>query len=567
MASVPNHSELLHKLRQIDRQGYKCYKEIRGAYRYPGFVLHIDHVQGDPFAAPTRVCAVVPVQGRIPEAFLDDAVERTAVEDFLGRRFKSVKTSLVKGHRGIGKSGMIDIEAGTQKVLRRNAVVIAGGEIAFRFVVGLPAAGRTILGKEAAAMLSGEIPGIIAETLQIPREALTRFVHSVRDQETLRQALASRGLVAFVADGAILPRVSGVDDRPLAGGVPFVSPESLRVTLPAPHAGQISGMGIPEGVTLIVGGGFHGKSTLLNALQMGVYNHIPGDGRERVVTLPDAVKIRAADGRYIEKVDISPFIHDLPFGKDTRAFSTDNASGSTSQATGIMEALEADGRVLLMDEDTSATNFMIRDERMQRLVPRGKEPITPFVDKVRQLYTDHGVSTILVMGGSGDYFDVADTVVMMDTYRPRDVTQNTREIARLFPSGREREGGDAFGTIRHRVPLRRSFDPSRGKRDVKIDAKGLFMLLFGHTAIDLKDMEQLADVSQTRSIGYLIHYAAQRYVDGRTTLSEILDRVFEDLSRGGLDILTPYRTGNLSLPRKMEAAQAINRMRTLRVAP
>ena len=565
MSSLLEHSDLIRKIERIDRQGYKRYKELKGVYRFPAFTLSIDHVQGDPFAAPTRACAVVPLKGRIPEDFLRDAVGRTAVEDFLGRRFKEVKQGLIKGHRGIGKSGMIDIEAGTQKILKRNAVVVSDTSIEFRFVMGLPAAGRTILGKDAAAMFATEIPRILQKTLEIPREALTRFVHTVRDQEALRAALSEKGLVAFVADGALLPRRSGVDDRPLPDGLPFASPEGLRVTLSTPYSGEIRGMGIPEGVTLIVGGGFHGKSTLLNALQMGVYNHIPGDGRERVVTLPDAVKIKASDGRYVEKVDISPFIHDLPFGKDTRAFSTENASGSTSQATGIMEALEVGCRLLLMDEDTSATNFMIRDERMQRLVPKGKEPITPFVDKVRQLHTDHGVSTILVMGGSGDYFDVADTVIMMDTYQPRDVTERVRKIIRETPSRRTPEGGDSFGGVGHRIPLKTSFDPSRGRKEVKIDAKGRASLLFGHTRVDLDDMEQLIDISQTRSIGYLIHHAAQRYFDGQTTLDEALNRIYAEFEERGLDILLPYRTGNLSLPRKMETAQAINRMRSLKV--
>ncbi len=565
MAHLQDFSELTRKLSQIDRQSYKRYKELKGAYRYPNFILFIDHVQGDPFAAPTRVCAAVPVNGKIPDSLLQGIPEITAVEDFLGRRFKTIKKSIAKGNRGIGKSGMIEIDAGSQKVLKRNAVVIKEDTIEFRFVMGLPAAGRTILGKEAAAMFTSEIPKIVEETMRIPLEALTRFVHCVKDQESLRASLKSHGLVAFIADGAILPRRSGIDDRPLENGIPFKSPESLRVTLSTPHSGEIQGMGIPEGVTLIVGGGFHGKSTLLNALQTGIYNHIPGDGRERVVILPDAVKIRAADGRYIEKVDISPFIHDLPFGKETKTFSTDNASGSTSQATGIMEALEAGCHVLLMDEDTSATNFMIRDERMQRLVPKKKEPITPFVDKVRQLYTDHGVSTILVMGGSGDYFDVADTVIMMDTYQPRDVSTIAKEIVKDTPSRRLSEGGASFGKIRHRIPDRNSFNPSKGKRDVKIEAKGLFNLLFGYTQIDLHDMEQLADVSQTRSIGYLIHYAAQRYMNGKTTLYEAIENTFKDLSQRGLDILTPYRVGNLSLPRRIETIQAINRMRTFRV--
>ncbi len=565
MRTLKTHSDLTQKLRQIDRKGYKRYKEIQGVYQFPEFILFIDHVQGDPFASPSRICVKVPIKGRIPEEFIQGEVEKTAVEDFLGRRFKQIKPSVIKGRRGIGKSGLIEIAAGTQKVLKRNAVVLSHDAIEFRFVMGLPASGRTILGDEASAMFMREIPDIIKKTMEIPRRELTLFVHSVRDQEFLRNSLVQHGLIAFVADQSILPRRSGIDDRPLSTGIPFISPPSLRVTLSTPHAGEISGMGIPEGVTLIVGGGFHGKSTLLNALQMGVYNHIPGDGREKVVTLPDAIKIKAADGRYIEKVDISPFIHNLPFGKNTGQFSTENASGSTSQATGIMEALESGCRVLLMDEDTSATNFMIRDERMQHLVPKEKEPITPFVDKVKQLYTDRGVSTILVMGGSGDYFDVADTVIMMDTYEPKDVTSAVKEIIRHTPSRRTHEGGNMFGEVRHRVPLSHSFDPSRGRKDVKIDAKGLFTILFGQTQIDLQDLEQLVDIAQTRSIGILIHYAAQKYVDGKTPISKILDLVYHDLSRHGLDILLPYRVGNLALPRRLEVAQAINRMRTLRV--
>jgi len=304
----------------------------------------------------------------------------------------------------------------------------------------------------------------------------------------------------------------------------------------------------------------------MNALQSGVYNHIPGDGREGVVSLPNALKIRASDGRFIEKVDISPFISNLPFKRKTNCFSTDNASGSTSQAAGIMEALEAGAGVLLMDEDTSASNFMIRDEKMQSLVPKAKEPITPFVDKIRQLYKEYGVSSILVMGGSGDYFEVADTVIMMDAYQPKDVSRKAREIVQLFPSRRTREGGKSFGFFQHRVPLKDSFNPSQGKRAVKIDAKGLKTLLFGRTRIDLSDMEQLIDLSQTRSIGYIIYYATKHTISTTTSLPESIYRAFDDLSKKGLDILLPFRAGNLALPRPLEVIQAINRMRTLKIA-
>ena len=324
-------------------------------------------------------------------------------------------------------------------------------------------------------------------------------------------------------------------------------------------------MGIPEGVTLIVGGGYHGKSTLLSALEKGAYNHIPGDGRELVVTVDDSVKIRAEDGRFIENVDISPFIRNLPLGLDTRAFSSPDASGSTSQAANIMEALEVGARLLLVDEDTSATNFMIRDERMQSLVAKEKEPITPFIDKVKQLYADLGVSTILVMGGSGDYFDVADTVIMMDEYLPRDRTDEARRIAESFSTRRQFEGGARFGTVKARRPLPEGFNPRKGRHDqAKTSARSIHAIAFGYHLIDLSQVEQLVDISQTRAIGDIIHYAMKRYIDGERTLREILGLVEADLDRDGMDVICPYLKGNYARPRRYEIAAAINRLRTLK---
>jgi predicted ABC-class ATPase len=316
-----------------------------------------------------------------------------------------------------------------------------------------------------------------------------------------------------------------------------------------------------------VGGGFHGKSTLLHALERGVYAHIPGDGREYVATVPEACKIRAEDGRRIERVNITPFISNLPFGKDTAQFCTDNASGSTSQAANIVEAVEIGASLLLIDEDTSATNFMIRDERMQELVAKDKEPITPFVDKVRQLYHDYGVSTILVMGGSGDYFDVADTVIMMDAYRPRDVTRRSYEIIHKHKAVRQHEGGSHFGPVAERTPLATSFDASRGRRDVKIDVKGLHTLIYGTTTIDLSGLEQLVDASQTRAIGDIILYFSRHYAGQKFTLRQGLERLFADIQQHGLDLLSPRKPGNYAMPRMFEVAAAINRLRTLRIHP
>ncbi len=555
---------------RIDGRGYKAYKDIKGGYRFEAFDLFIDHVQGDPFAAPSRVRALVPLdRAGFPSPLYSEGIRRVAFGDYIARGFRRALEGVVKGHRGMGKSGLIDIDSGGQEILERSAVVLNDRYLEARFVVGLPAVGRTILGREAMDIFFREIPLIVQKALfygSYDPSGLKAHVDAAEDQEYLRGILPQKGLVSFIADGAILPRRSGVDDRPLERNViPFHYPRELAAEFELPNRGPVRGMGIPEGVTLIVGGGFHGKSTLLNAIERGVYNHIPGDGREVVVTHPGAVKIRAEDGRNIEKVNISPFINNLPLGKDTARFSTENASGSTSQAANIVEFLEMGAAVLLIDEDTSATNFMVRDERMQELVAKEKEPITPFVDKVQKLYRDLKISTILVMGGSGDYFDVADTVIMMDGYRPRCVTQAAKEIAQRHATKRIDEGGTNFGEVTPRRPRIESFDPSRGRKEVKIEAKGLRTILYGRTAVDLSYLEQLVDISQTRSIGLFIHYYAQHYIQRGLPLREGLQRCFQDLEGKGLDMLLPYRVGNLARPRIYEVAGAVNRMRTLKI--
>ena len=566
--------ELKTRLEKISGRGYKAYKQIQASYDFNLYTLHFDHIQGDPFASPSRVCVEISREkSGFPSSLDSNPSRRLAFEDFLGRAFARAIQEVLKGRRrsfGSGKSGLIEIDAGGQEVLKRTAVLATDEKIEVRFFVGLPASGRTILSRLALQMFFEEIPKIVQKSLiykNLDADELDQHIEVVEDWHIIQSQLDERGLVAFVANNSILPRRSGVDPRPLIGKnvVLFKSPKSLEVELEVSGGKLISGMGIPKGVTLIVGGGFHGKSTLLDALSLGIYPHIPGDGREYVASLPGTVKIRAEDGRRIEKVDISPFISNLPFGKDTRSFSTDNASGSTSQSANIIEALEMGAKVLLLDEDTSATNFMIRDQRMQRLVVKDKEPITPFIDRVREMYERFEVSTILVMGGSGDYFDVADTVIQMDEYLPKNVTEQARKIANELPLQRKWEAPEPMNLPSPRKPLKNSFNPSRGKKEVKISAKGLKQIVFGKTALDLSALEQLVDTSQTRAIGELIYLYSQRYLERYPDLQSGIDALYKDIEERGLDIAVPCRRGDLALPRKFELAGAINRMRTLKI--
>ena len=562
--------DLKRILRRISGRGYKAYKEVEGVYDCNEYVLYIDNAQADPFASPSRVRVRLPQKvTSFPALTYQNRSREIALRDFLTRRFNEASMRFSRGGRGTGLSGSILIDSPRQEILERTSVLITDDWLEARFVVGLPAQGRSIDGHQAELMLFEEVPKIVRNSLiyrNLDAHRLAEHIETAEDAGFMRQQLSNLGLVAFVADGAILPRASGIDSRPLSHGhvIPFESPETLRVTVQLPNRGAVTGMGIPAGITLIVGGGYHGKSTLLRALELGVYNHVPRDGRELVVTSPNAIKIRAEDGRRIEKVDISPFISNLPFGQNTSAFSSDDASGSTSQAANIIEALEVGGDVLLIDEDTSATNFMIRDHRMQELVAKDKEPITPFIDKVRQLYCDHGISTILVIGGSGDYFDVADNVICMIDYKPRDWTQRARQIAEKYQSERLSEGGKGFGRISDRLPLGRSLDASKGRRDVKISAKGLHSIAFGTHIIDLGGVEQLVHVSQTRAIGDAMHLAAS-YMDGSKSLKEIISTIGKELDQKGLGILNTSPVGDYAAFRGLELAAAVNRLRTLSV--
>ena len=565
--------DLRKTLQRIEGRSYKAYKDIKGCYALDDFTLIIDHVQGDPFAAPSRVRVRLDAEvAGYPPSTCDQPCRRRALATYLAGEFSRACAGDQPGRSGSGKSGQIDIDRPGQQILERSCVQIEAGEVEARFTVGLPAAGRRILGKAAEQLLCTRLPEIVRASLRYEcndGDEIEHYVQTSEDAESLRQQLIERGLVAFVGDGSLLPRRSGIDDAPLtaedAAPVPFESPDSLRVEFELPHAGSVAGMGIPPGVTLIVGGGFHGKSTLLRAIERGIYDHIPGDGRERVVTDPSAVKIPSEDGRAVAGVDISAFVRDLPLGGSTECFTTQDASGSTSQAANITEALECGCRLLLLDEDTSATNFMIRDARMQQLISRQHEPITPFIDQVRPLYEGRGVSTILVMGGSGDYFAVADTVIGMEQYGARDLTGQAHAIATESPQARAIESDGPFGPTRGRIPLPGSVDPRRGRREINVAARGRRTIQFGTHSIDLSAVEQLVDYSQTRALGMAMVYVREHYMDGSNTLQQILDRVMADIDTGGLDVLDASPMGDRAVFRPHELAAALNRLRSLQV--
>lgn len=563
-------TELRELLKRIDRKGYPAYKDTRGMYQFPGYILSIDHVQGDPFASPSKVS--VHVKGKtagFPQELYRGAHQRIALQDELTRQFARRAQQFAFKAKGSGKSGMISVSQCSQEVLERTACQMDAvtGEIVLRMEIGFPANGRTINARELEKILFEFVPECVKASLiykNMDGKRLRSIIDLAEDQKYIRDMLPKMGLCAFVADGSILPRESGISPRPMKGGVKFQSPKELEVTMELPHKGKITGMGIKKGITLIVGGGYHGKSTLLKALELGVYNHIAGDGREYVITDHTAMKIRAEDGRSIKKTDISMFINDLPNGKDTVGFCTEDASGSTSQAANVVESIEAGTSLLLIDEDTSATNFMIRDELMQRVIHRDMEPITPFIERIRELYDNYGVSTVIVAGSSGAYFHMADSIIQMDRYVPKDITECAKQAAKDFPmiNGPEKT---ADKPNFQRCPKPNS--SFKGNDRIKIKPLSREGVIINKETIDLRYVEQLTDSEQVTALGYCIRYAQKHLLDGKKDLRQIVDELEKVIEKGTLSALCESNSSVacMATPRRQEIFACFNRYRGIKL--
>lgn len=560
-------TELKNILQRIDKKGYPAYKDTRGSYDFKKYVFTIDHVQGDPFASPSKVS--VHIRGDaagFPAEYYREKECRIALADDLLRRFgKNLRKASVRPS-GSGKSGLLFVTRPGQEVLERSALQIdeKNGGITVRFEIGFPANGRTINAWELIKIIYDILPPCILGSLYyaaLNAKEVERVYQLAMDQIYIRQELKNRNLAAFVANGAVLPRESGISGLPMKGAVAFESPASMETELKLPFHGTIRGMGIKRGITLIVGGGYHGKSTLLKALESGVYPHIAGDGREFVITEESAVKLRAEDGRCIKRTDISMFISNLPNKKDTVHFYTEDASGSTSQAAGVIEAVEAGAKTFLMDEDTSATNFMIRDELMQRVVNRESEPITPFIDRVEELYTACGISTILVAGSSGSYFHKADCIIQMNHYKPCEITEEAKRAAAQYPLAQEKPSPWRSPDFRRMIKPDKSFLDPR----FKIKTTGLDGITLAHDTIDVRYLEQLADQEQLNLLGYLIKYAQCHVFDGKKTLTQAVDALVRRMEDLGIASVCDgsYIPCNLAAPRRQEIFAAMNRYRKL----
>lgn len=580
---MKNSEELRQQLCSINRKSYPAYKGLKGLYHFGNYILSIDHVQGDPFASPSHVSIQISHRDAgFPVEYYKDTLTGTTLCDYLTRQFEKQVSQYSFRAKGSGKSGLLTVSHCGQEILSRTACEITEKGITARFFVGFPANGRTINATELEKILFDFLPVCIQKSFfysSLNAKELQNYIELAEDQEFIRQTLPAKNLCAFIADGSILPRESGISSRPMKASVPFTSPDSLRISINLPHKGKITGMGIPKGITLIVGGGYHGKSTLLNALELGVYNHIPGDGREYVITDATAVKLRSEDGRFIKDVDISMFINDLPNKKDTHCFSTLDASGSTSQAAGIVESMEAGSHLFLLDEDTSATNFMVRDTFMQQVIQREKEPITPFLERAEDLYKKAGISTILVAGSSGAFFHIADTIIQMDNYVPKDITASVKKLCSQYPlpavsvtdfqlpySHRiMSRPAESSKHLRHNSRGNHSDSGAAKPERLKTRISGTDGFSLGRQEIDLRYTEQLIDAEQTAALGLLLKYAVEHLADGRRTLPEIVQFLWKNLSLHGLSFFTENQkiSCGYATPRIQEIYACLNRYRGL----
>lgn len=561
--------ELDKMLMSINRRSYPAYKDLRGSYQFPGYQLNIDHVQGDPFAAPSKLSIQVKKeQAGFPEEYYRTDYRRIALQDYLTRQFGKAVSAFMFQAKGSGKSGLISISRCGQEVLERTAFEIAGGSLLVRFEVGFPANGRTINAFELKKILFDYLPEVVKKSLyykNLNQAEVRKTVELAEDQHAIREELKKRGLVAFVANGSILPRESGISQKPMKQAVAFTSPKSMEVELSLPYKGAIRGMGIPKGITLIVGGGYHGKSTLLKALEQGIYQHIAGDGREYVITSDAAVKIRAEDGRAVSHVNISPFINDLPNKKDTVDFSTEDASGSTSQAANVVEAVQAGADTLLIDEDTCATNFMVRDGLMQSVVSGEQEPITPFTLQAREMYEKQGISVILVAGSSGSYFYIADKVLQMDNYHTIDITEKVAEVLRGTENEYREDAPVRFDVLfdkkQERILKARKMEKKRDQVKIKQFGKDSFSI--GRETVDLKYVEQILDAEQTTTLSYCLKALLEQMEQKGQDASVSVENLWAQLEKRGMKSLCQgsYLPVSMAQIRKQDIYACLNRYR------
>ena len=555
---------LYQKIRTLNGKNYGLYKSLADKpWDFGDFALEFLHVQGDPYAPASRVVikANLSMLGYAGE-WGGSFERRLALSDFLHRKL----SRLVK-ERYPDKDAAIVFDTAGPEMLVRNSLWIDNGELRACLQVRLPGEGRKIQAEVAAEILTMVLPDLVSAGLYYSKSdeaALQEHFRVLAERKEILAQLETRGLCAFVPDGAVLPRASGLSELPLEGAVPFTAPEQMAVTLNV-CGREIRGMGIPKGITVITGGAFHGKSTLLQALTRAVYPHIPGDGREGIVIDESALRVGVEDGRSVRGTDLSQFVRDLPGGVSTKNFNTLSASGSTSEAANLLEAMEAGSRAFLIDEDSSAVNFLIRDVRVRKLLGDDREPLIPLTDRIREI-SAQGYSFILVAGACGDYLDLADNIVIMANYKA--------ECAKSSQPGTcsgEAAVSSARPFVGYMQPLQKSVRPTSAvERQVKVKLSGDTLLQIGFLVSDTSRLNTLVDKQQRLGAGFVLLNLLQNAASNSESsdasnagdsVAVTIQKLYEKIQNVGFRNLPQGMSREMSLPRVVDIACVAFRLR------
>jgi len=540
--------ELHQRLLKIHGKPYGVYKSLQGQFfNFGDFTLKFTHIQGDPHAQPSRIILSAKMNSLgFPEELHSDKEKEIALADFLLRQFteNADNIGIVKAH---------------SQIMQRNSLCIEKGIVRILASVNLPGDGRRIEGDKASELLIGTLSDWVTRAMywnNSDKEKCKVHVQCLINRNFLLSQLAEKKIAAFVPNGAILPRESGVSEEPMQNAVPFASPPELLVHLSLPSGEQIAGMGIPCGITVIAGGGFHGKSTLLHALEEAVYPHIPVDGREFIVIDESATPIKTEEGRVVTGTNISPLVRELPLKGSTEKFTTKNASGATSQAANLIEALELGASTILIDEDASAVNFLIRDLRMRELINSKREPLIPLTDRIKE-FADKGINFIIVAGACGDYLSLADTVIAFVEYKAECLTEKAKEVAKNASAG---EAIPPLGSFKESrlakvENLQEGLKPSSAvEKYIKIRAVA-GQISIGKLKSDLRRFPTFCHIELQRGIAEILYNFVKEKENEGKSLRDALKALCEKLPEN--------ETSDLALPRVMELGAAFLRVAQL----
>jgi predicted ABC-class ATPase len=569
---MKDRKEFYNLLAEIDGKPFSEYERLIGDFDFARYVIKCSKIEmardGENPVFNIRVPQSI---AELPGHLYDSPVRRTALEDYLTRNLCAVTGRIARfNESGWARRNIIIAEPG-QKILPRTSVAVTKEYIDARIRIALPykvyvSGERLVDGEMARKVFFEDLPEIVSSSIfccNLDLGAAEEFVNGMEDADRVRQTLATLGLVGFVGEGSLLAREQGSDEPDLSHIAPFEVADDARTEIDVPNAGKIAGLGIPAGLTVVLGDAANGRKDFMSALAAGVFNHIPGDGRETVITVSDAVQVAVDRDRVVQEVNITPFLTESENGNPA-SYSTRSADSFISQAAATIEALEVGARVLIVDENTSASAFLTTDARVAGLL--GATPRASLAQRARQMVDELGIS--LVIGGENlvaEYIPIADTVLKVEDFQVTNITEEAKALNLALPPEAP-VVNLAPMLARSRWIMPSSIDAAVGSKDVVISALDLNAIQFGRSVIELDSVPQIADESQTLTIGLLLYYAKLRYMQEGYPLREMLDMIDRDLSSEGLGTISRDLRGDLARPRRYELAAALNRLPTFRVS-